>query len=144
GCAFRAGTHRDRSGRAPPRRSTSPRTTGRDRYPSRGTRSRSRDRTTARCRAGGCGRRATGPPPASARAARCSWHVVGGDGLALEVLVEPAHDVLQPLHAVPRLARAAELVGLLGEAHHHRRLLEELEGAEHLLAAVGGRSAVVG
>jgi hypothetical protein len=51
--------------------------------------------------------------------------------------------VLQPLDAVPRAAGARQLVALVREAHHHRRLLQVLERAEHLLAAArGGRAPV--
>src|SRR6478672_12835976 len=58
--------------------------------------------------------------PIISRISRLLW-LVGRARLALQPLVHPADDVLQPLDAVPRLARAGELVGLAREAHHHRR-----------------------
>src|SRR5438105_14891276 len=87
-------------------------------------------------------------PPRPLRLRRSAGHVLGLDGHlafgrdlvlglrhAEQPVVEPADDVLQALDAVPGLARARKLVRLAGEAHHHRRNLSELQGAEHLLAA---------
>src|SRR5688500_2127289 len=45
----------------------------------------------------------------------------------LQVFVEPADDVLQALDAVPRLARAREVMVLVRETHHHRFLLLVLQ-----------------
>src|SRR4051812_17295175 len=66
-------------------------------------------------------------------------HVVRIDLLALQVLVEPSDDVLEALDAVPRLAGSRQLVGLVGESHHHDRALQILQRAEHLLASVWRR-----
>src|SRR6266542_6379926 len=62
---------------------------------------------------------------------------------ALEILVEPADDVLQPLDAMPRLAGAGELVRLARELDHRCRHAQILERAEQLLATVAGRRAEV-
>src|SRR5262249_34190258 len=80
---------------------------------------------------------------ASMRTPRLSRYVVGVDLLPLQVLVEPGDDVLQALDAVPRLAGTRKLVALSREADHDGRLLEVLEGAEHLLAAGSRRSPVI-
>src|SRR6476659_7852080 len=63
---------------------------------------------------------------------------------ALQVLIEPADDMLQPLHSMPRLAGTRKLVRLPGEAHHDDRPLQELERTEHLFTAGARRRAIVG
>src|SRR3954468_13382150 len=68
---------------------------------------------------------------------------VGDVLLALQPLIHPADDVLEALDAMPGLARAGQLVGLAREADHHRRDLPIFERAEHHLAAVGRRRAIV-
>src|ERR1043165_9707930 len=59
-------------------------------------------------------------------------------------MVEPADNVLQAFHSMPRLARARKLVGFIWEPHHHRWNFPKLEGAEHLFAARAGRGAEIG
>ena len=56
--------------------------------------------------------------------------------VALQKLVEPPDDVLQPLDAMSGLARARELVGLAGEANHDGWDFPVLERPEHHLAAI--------
>src|SRR5580700_3052701 len=69
--------------------------------------------------------------------------LVFGFGLATQPVIEPPDDVLEPLHAMPRLTGARELMRLVGEAHHHRGDVPELQRAEHLVAArLGWRAAV--
>src|SRR5271165_6584405 len=55
-----------------------------------------------------------------------SLNIVNMNILALQVFVEPGHDVLQALHAVARQAGARELVRFAGEAHHYGRNLAVL------------------
>src|SRR5713226_5567412 len=50
---------------------------------------------------------------------------------SLQPLIHPADDVPETLHAVPRLARTGQLVGLPREADHDGRNLPVLQGAEH-------------
>src|SRR5216684_2361054 len=60
-----------------------------------------------------------------------------------EPLIHPPDDVLQAFDAVPRLARSRKLVVFARESDHHGRDPPVLQRAEHLLAAVSGRRAVV-
>src|SRR3954447_317792 len=52
--------------------------------------------------------------------------------------------MLQPLHSMPWLARARELMRFVREFHHHRRHFPELQGPEHLFAAGTGRRPGIG
>src|SRR5689334_684898 len=80
---------------------------------------------------------AIGPPP-STRLLRplslLAWPVTGFF-LALEVDVEPVHDMFEALDAMPRLTGARQLVRFARKAHHRRGYLSVLERAEHLFAA---------
>src|SRR5258707_8153191 len=62
---------------------------------------------------------------------------------SLKIFIEPAHDVLQALHAVPGLSGARKLMRFSGEAHHDDRTLQELKRAEHFFTARARRRAEV-
>src|SRR5438045_6117086 len=72
-----------------------------------------------------------------------SLNVIDGRLNPLQEFVEPAHDVPQSFDAMPRLPRPRELVGLVGESHHHGLAVQILARAEPLLATHGRRSAHV-
>src|SRR5205823_6132707 len=57
--------------------------------------------------------------------------------------VKPGHDVLQSLHAMPRLSRSMQAVALARENNHHRRPVSILQRAKHLLASGVGRRDVI-
>src|SRR5690348_17321138 len=83
-------------------------------------------------------------PPCTARRKRGpSVDIIRRDRLPLEVLVEPVEDVLQPLDAMHRLARARELVRFPRKEHHHRRLVLRLERTEHRLRPLPRRRAQI-
>src|SRR5271157_1134173 len=54
---------------------------------------------------------------------------------AHQPLLEPAHDVIEALDAVPGLSRAREFVGLAREHDDRRRALQIFQGAKQLFAA---------
>src|SRR5262245_6870869 len=102
------------------------------------------------CVAGLCADISEPPPTPSAAQTPTMYRIsallvlVGRRDLSLQPLVHPADDVLEPLYAVPRLARSRQFVRLAREADHHRRDLPVLQRAEHLFPAVGRRRPVVG
>src|SRR5437899_7877809 len=59
--------------------------------------------------------------------------VVDVEFLGFQVNVEPIDDVLQTLHAMPRAARARQLVRLAREAYHDHGAMQILQCPEHLL-----------
>src|SRR4051812_2996717 len=84
------------------------------------------------------------------RAFFLDWHFFFGRDFvfrlrdAEEPVIEPAHDVLQTLNAVPGLTGARELMRFVRESHHYRRDFLKLERAEHFFAAGAGRRSMIG
>ena len=65
-------------------------------------------------------------------------------GNAHQPLVEPTHNVIEPLDAVPRLAGPRELVRLTRKDNHRGGPFEKLQRTEQLFAARVRRRAVIG
>src|SRR5258708_33816260 len=61
---------------------------------------------------------------------------------SLKIFVKPSHDVLQALRAALAPRGAGKLVRFAGKADHDHRPLQELERAEHFLAARARRRAI--
>src|SRR5687768_14335845 len=82
-------------------------------------------------------------PGTPARGVVMSSVVVFGRGLPLQIVVEPAPDVLLVLDPARGRSTARELVVLARKAHHHHRLALLFERAEHGFALRDGRAPIL-
>src|SRR6266404_6409473 len=71
-------------------------------------------------------------------------HFVFRVGHAHQPMIEPADNILQSFHPMPRLTGARKLVRLVWKTHHDCRNFAKLERAEHLVATGAWRRSEIG